>query len=82
MKQNGGTFFQINPPGERSLSSERLAAAPSMFVWIIPQGQGERKAFTNYWLPQVPFSRPGRSRRRIAARLNPKRRDIISNMTG
>src|ERR1700733_8492919 len=62
LRHDGGIFFQMGPPGGPIIiNQEKLAQAPSMFVWIIPQAPSNEpaRAFTNYWMPVSPTIRPG-----------------------
>lgn len=60
IRHDGGGYLQLDPPGGPALfQQERSQSVPSMFVWLIPEGEGEREAFTNFWLPTIPLQKPG-----------------------
>ena len=71
LRQDGGTFLQIAPPGGPLLLNQERHGIPAMFTWIIPQDGSRRrgpdddlsapvvKAFSNFCQPQIPVTSPG-----------------------
>ena len=57
LRQDGGSHFAFSSGGPWILTQP--PTAPALFVWLITQSGANTQAFTNFWNPVVPTSRPG-----------------------
>ncbi len=56
---DGNGYLQLAPPsGPALFRQEQGQSAPSMFVWILSEAQGQRETFSNFWLPTIPLVEP------------------------
>ncbi len=59
IQHDGSSYLQLHPPsGPALFRQERGQSAPSMLVWILSETQGQREAFTNFWVPTIPLVEP------------------------
>lgn len=70
---NGAGYFQLSPPGGPALFKlERGQRTPCMFAWLICGQGAARRAFSNFYRPELPPRHPGAEPDKYSCRFSPQ----------